>query len=167
MTECGRLSDRMPEVARGQLSWTPEEREHFLRCPECQAEWELIWVTGRLGEGLVVASPDRIAATVVQRVRQDARRRRTRATLAGVVGLAAAAAVILTVRPQPEPGSAPAPGVTLQIPLPELENLQAAELDSLLYTMDEPLGGGSTLDEPSLGDLDDQELERVLETWEA
>jgi len=166
MTECGRLSDRMPEVARGQQSWTPGEREHLAGCPECQAEWELIWVAGRLGEGLVVASPDRIAATVFQRLRQDVRRRRTRGSLAGLVGLAAAAAVILAVWPQPEPGSVPAPGVTLQLPLPELENLQPAELDSLLYTMDEPLAGGSTLDGPSLGDLDDQELERVLEAWE-
>jgi hypothetical protein len=31
--------------------------------------------------------------------------------------------------------------------------------------MDEPIAG-STLDGPDLGDLDSDELERVLETWE-
>jgi hypothetical protein len=54
----------------------------------------------------------------------------------------------------------------LRIPLPELDSLQPAELDSVLQTMEEPLVDGSTLDEPTLGDLDSTELQRVLDYWE-
>jgi hypothetical protein len=54
----------------------------------------------------------------------------------------------------------------LRIPLPELESLQPVELDSVLQAMEEPLVEGSTLDEPSLGDLDSTELQSVLDYLE-
>ena len=54
----------------------------------------------------------------------------------------------------------------VEIALPELEPLETAELDSLLETMDAPQVGTSPLDEPSLNDLDTDELEQVLGTWE-
>ena len=52
------------------------------------------------------------------------------------------------------------------VPLPELELLDPAELDSLLQRMEMPSAGSSTLDAPGLGDLEDTELEQVLDTWE-
>jgi hypothetical protein len=54
----------------------------------------------------------------------------------------------------------------LQVPIPELDDLQAPELDRVLQQMDAPLAGPSTLDAPSLDDLDDHELDRLLNTWE-
>ena len=44
--------------------------------------------------------------------------------------------------------------------------LEPAELDSVLQTMDEPIVSGSTGDDPALGDLNNDELERVLDSWE-
>jgi hypothetical protein len=46
----------------------------------------------------------------------------------------------------------------LQIPLPELDSLQSAELDSVLQTIDEPSVGDSTLDGTVLEDF--------LDSWE-
>ena len=54
----------------------------------------------------------------------------------------------------------------LTIPLPELDSLGPAELDSVLQTMDEPLVSGSSTDDPALGDLNNDELQRVLDSWE-
>jgi hypothetical protein len=54
----------------------------------------------------------------------------------------------------------------LQIPLPELDSLQPAELDSVLQTIDEAGVESSTLDSPDLGELDNDELETVLDYWE-
>jgi hypothetical protein len=73
--------------------------------------------------------------------------------------------MIWTERPVTQPASL-APVAGLQIPLPELDSLQPAELDSVLQAMDEPVVDGSTLDAPSLGDLDATELQSVLDYWE-
>ena len=54
----------------------------------------------------------------------------------------------------------------VSIPLPELETLEPVELDSVLQTMDESIVGGPTSEEPALGDLNNDELERVLNSWE-
>ena len=54
----------------------------------------------------------------------------------------------------------------LLIPLPELDSLPAAELDSVLQTMDESGADGSGLDTPDLGELNTDELETVLDYWE-
>jgi hypothetical protein len=54
----------------------------------------------------------------------------------------------------------------LSIPLPELESLEPAELDSVLQTMDETVVSGSPVEDPALGDLNNDELERVLTSWE-
>jgi hypothetical protein len=89
-------------------------------------------------------------------------------------GLAAAAATIIAIwtgqagdqaATTRQDGSLAA--AQLEIPLPELESLQPAELDSVLQAMDEPnnfrdLGNA----EPDLTDLNSDELERVLDTWE-
>jgi hypothetical protein len=55
----------------------------------------------------------------------------------------------------------------LQIPLPELDSLQPAELNAVLQSMDEPGVEGSTQDTtPDLGELNGDEPENVLDYWE-
>ncbi|HET9465994.1 MAG TPA: hypothetical protein VFO71_10710, partial [Gemmatimonadales bacterium] len=88
-------------------------------------------------------------------------------------GLAAAAAIAAVVwgggvegvltRPD---DSSPVVATGLAIPLPELESLQPAELDSVLQTMDEPSISGVPVDEPGLSDLNPEELKSVLDSWE-
>lgn len=179
MMDCTRLSDRMPDVALGRAQWTPEEADHLAACAGCQQEWSLVRLTSDLGHGLRPGpDPAAVATAVLQRV--AAERHRVRQRRWSVSGLAAAAAIALAVwygrgqtgqNPSPSGGSpvATAPAdrpAELSIPLPELDQLQEPELDSLLQTISPPLTSGSTLEEPSMGDLDDQELEEVLSTWE-
>jgi hypothetical protein len=179
MMDCARLSDRMPDVALGRSQWTPEEADHLAACADCQQEWRLVRLAGNLGEGLGDGpDPSSVATAVLRRVASE--RHRVRQRRWSLTGLAAAATIALAVwfgRGQtgqnlPTPGGMPlatAPSgraEDLAIPLPELDQLQEPELDSLLQTISPPLTSGSTLEEPSMGDLDDHELEEVLATWE-
>ena len=52
------------------------------------------------------------------------------------------------------------------VPLPELEGLETAQLDTLLQSLDRPVAGTSTLDASTLGEYEDGELEQVFATWE-
>jgi hypothetical protein len=54
----------------------------------------------------------------------------------------------------------------LLIPLPELDSLPAADLNSVLQTMDEPGADGAGLNAPDPGELSTDELETVLDYWE-
>ncbi len=179
MMDCARLSDRMPDVVLGRSRWTPEEADHLSACADCQQEWRLVRLAGDLGEGLGAGpDPSSIATAVLQRVASERHRARQRRW--SLAGLAAAAMFALAVwygrdqtgQPLPAPGGMPvatAPSTRaaeLAIPLPELDQLQEPELDSLLQTISPPLTSGSTLEAPSMGDLDDHELEEVLATWE-
>jgi hypothetical protein len=170
MTDCSRLSDRMPAVVTGRAEWTPEEARHLSGCQSCQDEWKLVRMVNQLGgewgrEGDLAS----ISQAVLRRVEQGRVARRRRAwSVAGLAAAATLAAVIWTQRPVSRPpvsamNSAP---TTLQIPLPELDRLQPAELDSVLQAMDEPGLGTSTPDTPELGDLDSEELQSVLDFWE-
>lgn len=167
MSDCHWLSDRMPVVALGRAEWNPDEVRHLSGCRSCQEEWELVRLATRLGEA---ALPELDTAATSQAVLQRleharAERRRRRAWSFG--GLAAAAALVGVIWTDRPATRAPVPAVAgLQIPLPELDSLQPAELDSVLQAMDEPLVDGSTLDVPSLGDLDAAELQSVLDYWE-
>lgn len=170
MSECTWLSDRMPAVALGRAEWTPDEIHHLSGCQSCQREWELVRITSRLGEGLLpeFTGPESSGALLRRLGRAGEKTGRRRAW--GFMGLAAAAAIAAflwgdrgTVVPRTPPTSVVA-GV--HIPLPELEGLQPAELDSVLRTMDEPSGDDAALEAPELGDLDSDELQTVLELWE-
>jgi hypothetical protein len=178
MMDCARLSDRMPEVALGRAQWTLEEAAHLADCSDCQQEWKLVSLASALGREVQVPDADAIASTVLRRVATE-RRRATDWRRWSAAGLAAAAAITLAVwygnsppgpnrtRPEGLPiAAAPAARPELAIPIPELDQLQEPELDSLLQTISPPLTGGSTLEEPSMSDLNDQELEEVLSTWE-
>lgn len=167
MSDCRSLSDRMPVVALGRAKWTGDEARHLSDCPSCQGEWELVRLTVRLGQGMPALDGPAISNAVLGRL-EHTRVERLRRRAWSFAGLAAAAtllAVVWTERPVRRPSVAPVVA-GLQIPLPELDSLQPAELDSLLQTMDEPMVDGSTLDTPGLGDLDSTELQRVLDYWE-
>ena len=170
MNDCTWLSDRMPAVAQGQAEWTLDETRHLARCPSCREEWELVQVAKRSGDGLRLASePALMARAVLQRLQRERARQSwvwSWATVAAAVAFLAA----LWMKPlngpfsgEREIGSAVAAS---EFPLPELESLQPAELDSVLQTMDETAGGSSTLEDPDLADLNSDELQRVLDSWE-
>jgi hypothetical protein len=172
MSDCGWLSDRMPAVALGRAEWTGDETRHLSGCPSCQREWELVQLSSRLGQGVAAeldpGSTTRAVFQRLERARQEARLRRQSWTFAALATAAAIAAVVWTGRPinrsvAPSAGSVVA--AALLIPLPELDNLGPAELNTVLQTIDEPLVGGST-DSPGSGALDDDDLEGVLNIWE-
>jgi hypothetical protein len=170
MSICDWLSDRMPSIALGQAEWTPEEARHLNGCPSCQAEWALVQVTRRLGNNApLVRDPDSMAHAVLHRLQDPPGR--SRALLWGFSGLAAAAvaAVIWIGEPAAPAGSKAGPAAVaagLPMPLPELDALQPAELDSVLTTMDDASASSPAEGDIGLGDLDSEELQRVLDTWE-
>ncbi|MEP7226944.1 MAG: hypothetical protein ABI785_06265 [Gemmatimonadales bacterium] len=174
MSECEWLSDRMPSVALGQATWTPDEILHLNECESCQREWELIEVASRLGEDAGLSlEPTAIATAVARRLERERIDGRLRRRAWGFAGLAAAAALVaalwtggLEQDPSKLPPVRTEVAGRLSIPLPELDGLEPAELDSVLQTMDEPSVNGSTGDDPALGDLNTDELERVLDSWE-
>ena len=172
MSECTRLSDRIPDVALGRAGWTPEQAAHLHACADCSAELALVKATIAIGrKAPVLSDPQTMAEAIGRRLVERPRRREWARPAAG---MAAAAALLLAVWtrwparpetpvPMPEPARAASQAL---VPLPELEHLEPAELDSLLERMEAPVAGSSTLDAPSLGDLEDTELEQVLDTWE-
>ena len=171
MSDCTWLSDRMPSVALGRAEWTADEIQHLSGCSSCRREWELLQATSRLGDRQAAAIdiPSLTRALTNRRVRSADRGRKQRAW--GFAGLAAAAAlvgVLWTGRPDsPPPGSPAAPFVAgLQIPLPELEELQAAELDAMLRGMDQPVPDVDTLETADPGGEDAPQLETVYDYWE-
>ena len=174
MSDCGWLSDRMPAVALGHAQWTQQEAHHLTLCGGCQLEWSLICAANRLGKAAAERlEPAALAGSVLGRVARDRtlKRRRGRAWTFG--GLAAAAAVVLAIwtGAQPRPGDSGTTSTSLvarqlEIPLPELESLQPAELDSVLQTMDDPAARSANAEDLELGDLNSEELERVLNSWE-
>ncbi len=175
MTDCGWLSDRMPAVLLGQAEWTTQELQHLQECQACQQEWEVVQAAAGVGQrGEALIDTEAVASKVLQRLRDEPERPHTRRRTWAVSGLAAAAAIIVAIWT----GNVENPAATtrqdnslataqLEIPLPELESLQAAELDTLLQSMDDPNNlGGSDDEEPELSELNSDELQRVLDTWE-
>ncbi len=174
MSDCGWLSDRMPAVALGHARWTQQEVQHLTLCGGCQLEWKLVCAANRLGaDASGGLEPDAIAASVLGRLERERRLERRRGRTWTLGGLAAAAAVLVAIwtGTAPKPGGSTIPEASLvagqlEIPLPELESLQPAELDSVLQTMDESAARSANGEDLELGDLNSDELERVLNSWE-
>jgi hypothetical protein len=175
MTDCGWLSDRIPSVILGRAEWTPQEVQHLQECQACQTEWEVVSAGSGLGRRHeAVIDTESIAAAVLERLGEEKRAAPSvRRKAWAAAGLAAAAAILMAIWPGGgDPAgttrqSGPLAAAQLQIPLPELDNLEAAELDTVLQVIDEPnslryVGD----DEPELSDLTSEELQRVLDTWE-
>ncbi len=171
MNDCERLSDRMPEVALGSADWTDEEAAHLGDCGECRAEWELLLAARELDERAPTVSDLAALPGVVQRrLAEDRSWRGARRRAWTFAGAAAAAAILLAVATGREDG-VPAGARTVaeagvMVPLPELEGLETAQLDTLLNSLDRPVAGTSTLDAATLGEHEDGEMEQVLATWE-
>jgi predicted anti-sigma-YlaC factor YlaD len=171
MTDCERLSDRMPEVALLRSAWTAEEAAHLEACAECRAEWELVAAARRLEERAPAVDVAAVAEGLRRRLAEKRPARgRTRWAWAAAGSAAAAAAIAVAVTSGPDDGPATAPPAVAEagplVPLPELEGLETAQLDTLLRTLDEPFAGTSTLESSTLGDAADAELELILTTWE-
>ena len=93
----------------------------------------------------------------------------TRASFTGPASLNGTAFVAGTFGAATHGGRAavtPAAGVESAFMPPELDSLSAGELRAVLDAFDEPVSGRSTVGAPGLGDLTDQELERVLRAGE-
>lgn len=174
MTGCERLSDRIPAVVSGAAEWTPDELQHLAECEECKSEWNLVSAAYHLGQGVEEhVDTKAVAGMVLRRLstsRQADRFRHRRWTLGG---LAAAAAVMLAVwlggtdlPRRLAPIANRAATVQTAIELPELDSLAPAELDSVLQRMNDPADSGSATEDVDLGDLNADELQRVLDTWE-
>jgi hypothetical protein len=169
MNDCTRLSDRIPAVVLGRSSWTEEEREHLGSCHSCQQEWDLLRVSSALGlpSKLDGGAISRAVLDRLARSRSETGLRRKQWGFAAVASAAAAAAMIwagqTSTTPVAEP---PAPTVAgLYFQLPELDNLQPAELKAVLETLDEPYAGEST-DSTVSADPDADALDGGLDTWE-
>jgi hypothetical protein len=72
---------------------------------------------------------------------------------------------VASTRPADQPPITTAEADAL-LPLPELEGLETAQLDTLLNTIDRPVAGTSTLDASTMGEHEGEELEQVFATWE-
>ena len=170
MTECTRLSDRMPDVALGRARWNPEEASHLAACDSCRSEWRLVQTASKLGRRLgETASEPRVADAVIARLKA-AQVGRSRTRVYGIGGVAAAAAVAALLWTGSVPKyTFPARGpsvVGLEIPLPELDSLQPSELNSVLQTMDQAGVEGSSAETPDPGDTNADDPETVLDYWE-
>jgi hypothetical protein len=162
----------MPAVALGRAEWTEEETRHLSGCLSCQGEWELVRLSNRLGQEVAAKLDARSTTRTVfqrlERARREDSLRRQAWSFAALAMAAAIAAVVWTGGPITRPGAplaGPVVAAPLLIPLPELDNLNPAELNTVLQTIDEPLVGGPT-DPPGSVALDDDDLEGVLNIWE-
>lgn len=167
---CQELSDRMPGVARGEGSWTEEERRHLASCAECRAEWEVV----RSGAGIaggVAVDADALAARVLHRLRTEpvVKPFPARRWLVGVAAVAATVLLVskaLTTAPRPRGPAAP-PTAELAVDIPGLHALGEADLAEVLESMAPQWTDTPTIDTPRLDDLDSRELEQVQRLWES
>jgi len=172
MNHCERLSDRMPDVALHRAEWTPEEAAHLAICADCLAEWELVLTARALDEcAPTISDPSALPAALRRRLAEDrGERARTRRAWAFAGAAAAAAAILAAVVTErdavPAAGAPTVAEAEALVPLPELEGLETAQLDTLLQSLDRPVAGTSTLDASTLGEYEDGELEQVFATWE-
>ena len=168
MTDCTLLSDRMIAVAHGRAGWAAGDEAHLAACQACAAEWRLVQRAARLGINVGTELPaDFVATRVLAELRQPVPAgwpwRRAWRWLALPMAAAAALVVWRGRSPLPEE-SIGATVVASQGLLPELEFLDASELDSLLDVLpatDAPVG-----DVGGLGDLDEDELQAMLRLME-
>ena len=170
MSECTWLSDRLSALPADLAEWSPEHQRHLAGCESCRLEWELVLAARRLGERRLPGFDAASAAGALRRRLHQARVDRGRQIRAWIfAGMAAAAALaaVLWTGDGPDPLQRPEPVATgFRIPLPELDGLQPAELDSVLRTMDQAPANGASLENAAPGDTGAGDLDVVLESWE-
>lgn len=165
--ECHALRERLPELAARGAEPSAAEAAHLAACEECREEWRLVRAVGALGlSGAGRVDPDRVAARVLERLSAAKAGRGGRARRwwgLGVVAAAAAIALLVWSGGGPTEPATQAPVVEV---LPELDRLETAELTTILETFAGPVGDVPTIEVPGLDELNADELERVLDTWE-
>lgn len=165
MTDPTHLSDRMPAVAAQRDTWSPAELAHLAGCAECRSEWVLVRSGHALGEEFrYEPDPDAIADAVAGRLREPVapvgHRRRWWAA-----GLAAASVALFLWGGRMHdrlPPAADGGELHSAFAMPELDSLSTGELKDVLDSFDSPLSERRGVGAQGLGDLTDQELERVL-----
>ena len=158
------LRDRIPEVARGDASWTADESAHLAACEACRDELALISSALRIGVGVEASfDPAAAARTVMHRLKQEPVA--TRARYRPLVLLATAAALALVfARPGTPPSMVP---VAAEVRfLPELDSLSLEELTLVADAFDAPLTETPLIDGQPAADLDTIQLQRVLRSLE-
>jgi hypothetical protein len=157
MSDCARVSDRMPAIALGRSGWTAEEADHLRECSDCRDEWRVVQRSSRLGSDLEFDSTA-TARAVLQRLAADSERlvpKERSWAFAALSAAAAVAAVLWSGKPATRPQASPVPAMAvLQLPLPELDSLQPGELNAVLQTLEQPSMGDST-DSSAADDLDE------------
>ena len=171
MTECHIIGDRMPLVANGKAGWRPSEAAHLESCPDCRLEWDLVCAAHALGSGVLTAlDTSRIAERVARRTVEadsSARPRILRSARRWLTGLAAAAALVLVVRSwRPGQPVVKTPSPAAVTVLNELDDLTPSELESVLEALPPAAEAVPHLESVPFGDLEPQDLERVLRSLE-
>jgi len=175
MIRCEDLSERMPVLAAG-AEWTAPESNHLAACPACTSEWLVVVAAGRLGGQAPRLDPKVVASRVLERLRAEGtpatgsaterRQPRSRSARWLAAGLAAAAALALAIGVGRDDGALnrDLPRPQAELPLTELEGLTGAELEEIMAQLEvDDIGSGG---EPGLADLTNDELERLLRSWE-
>jgi hypothetical protein len=171
-TECERLSDRMPDVARGRAVWGRTDADHLDCCSGCEEEWNLVRLAATHGVAMGRrVDAGEVSSRVLQRLRESPAHAQPAAARwrRALWPIAIAAAVSLVVWGGIPRGTGPAetPQTELAV-LHELDDLTSAELEAMLDLVPDPAAPGfRTLDTPeSLGDLSAEELELLLSSME-
>ena len=167
---CQELSDRMPAVAGGAATWSPEEAAHLGACADCRAEWAVV-SAGRLVGAQASVDADALAARVLHRLRTEpvVRRFPRRRWLVCLAAAAVIAIILLPARLPRGPAAPPSGGPAappLAVDVPGLDGLATGELAEVLESLETSWTETSTSDAPSLDDLDPRELERMERSWE-
>jgi len=168
--QCEGLQERMPETAHGGGTWSAAEAAHLAECAGCAAEWQAVQTAHRLGDSAARrVNVTRLSGAVLAGVARERRTSRWRRAgwLSGLAAAAAALALLVWRGQAPANNSTGEHAVVeFRLPLAELESLDEAQLRAVLDGLDAPLTDGSTSGGPTLGDLDDIQLERVLRSLE-
>ncbi|MCL4866519.1 MAG: hypothetical protein KJZ47_11540 [Gemmatimonadales bacterium] len=172
MMDCERLSDRMPDVARGRAAWTRDDAAHLAECSSCQQEWELVRAAATHGIALsqqvdVTRLIEGVTARLEVAPPAASPRRVPWRRLAWPLAIAASLSLMIwggMPRNVPTEANAPALAAVLH----ELDDLTPAELEAMLELVPEaPAVAFRTLETPeSLGDLSAEELELLLSSME-
>jgi hypothetical protein len=162
---CQQMSDRMPQVLTGQSAWSAQERRHLESCGDCLAEWKIMSQVAAMGAPNL--DLDAISGKVLHRLATEPVTRRRTGPLWLAGGVIAAAAILLVILRPAGPGtSVNRSESAFEIPMVELDSLSQEQLRLVLESIEEPLEMPTINEAPSMMDLDDQQLERVLRSLE-
>jgi anti-sigma factor RsiW len=169
MMDCDGLLDLMPERAAGRIDWPEGAEAHLANCEECRRSWALIRAAARVGTAAADRTDsERIGRSVLARLAEARAQNRRRKGWTWGTLLAAAAAVLLVVYPGRHPNRVAAPvavvsaTTSFSVPLLELQDLDATELQAVDDQLDGALSASGSVGAPHLEELTPDEMQRVL-----